>query len=58
MRLKTALSGLLTATVLSLGTSAYADSTLRLLTWGSYAPDELIDEVEGRYPEMTGEVAW
>ena len=58
MRLKTALSGLLTSTVLSVGSAAFADTTLRLLTWGSYAPDELIEKFEAQYPDITVEVTF
>ncbi|MEL7205433.1 MAG: extracellular solute-binding protein [Pseudomonadota bacterium] len=58
MRLKTALSGLLAATVLSVGSAAFADTTLRLLTWGSYAPDELIEKFEAKYPDITVEVTF
>ncbi|MEM9129963.1 MAG: extracellular solute-binding protein, partial [Pseudomonadota bacterium] len=58
MRLKTALAGLLAATILSAGSAAFADTTLRLLTWGSYAPDELIEKFEAKYPDITVEVTF
>lgn len=45
MRLKTTLVSLLAATVLSSASMAQAE-TLRLMTWGSYAPDELVKKFE------------
>lgn len=57
MRFKHALSGLLTATLLSTAMSANAE-TLRLLTWGSYAPDELVQKFEAKYPDITVEVTF
>ncbi|MEM7075300.1 MAG: extracellular solute-binding protein [Pseudomonadota bacterium] len=58
MSFKLAFSGLLTATMLSTGLPASADTTLRLLTWGSYAPDELIEKFEAKYPDITVEVTF
>ncbi|MEM9231802.1 MAG: extracellular solute-binding protein [Pseudomonadota bacterium] len=57
MRFKLALSGLLAATVLSTAFSASAE-TLRILTWGSYAPDELVEKFEAKYPDITVEVTF
>ncbi|MEM1399271.1 MAG: extracellular solute-binding protein [Pseudomonadota bacterium] len=57
MRTKLALSGLLTAALMSTAFSAQAE-TLRLLTWGSYAPDELVDKFEAKYPDITVEVTF
>ena len=39
------------------GTAAQAE-TLRLLTWGSYAPEELIQKFEERYPDIDVEVTF
>lgn len=58
MRLKSVFSSLLTATILSAALPASADTTLRLLTWGSYAPDELIEKFEAQYPDITVEVTF
>lgn len=41
--------------LLALVPTAHAE-TLRLLTWGSYAPDGLIDAFEEEYPDITVEV--
>lgn len=57
MRIRNALGGLLTATVLSTGFAAQAE-TLRLLTWGSYAPDELVKKFEEKYPDIDVEVTF
>ena len=32
--------------------------TLRLLTWGSYAPEELIQKFEAKYPDINVEVTF
>ncbi|RYH09632.1 extracellular solute-binding protein [Tropicimonas sp. IMCC6043] len=48
--------GLLAATALT-AVSASAE-TLRLLTWGSYAPEELIQKFEEKYPDITVEVTF
>jgi len=55
MTMKAPLAGLLAATMLA-GT-AHAD-TLRLLTWGSYAPEELIEKFEAEYPDIDVEVTF
>ena len=55
MLIKIAMAGLLAATMMS--TSAQAE-TLRLLTWGSYAPDELVKKFEAKYPGVTVEVTF
>ena len=52
---KLVMAGLLAATVMT--TTAQAE-TLRLLTWGSYAPDELIKKFEEKYPDITVEVTF
>ncbi|EDQ34220.1 Spermidine/putrescine-binding periplasmic protein [Hoeflea phototrophica DFL-43] len=51
-----AIAGLLAATALA-AVPAQAE-TLRLLTWGSYAPDELVKKFEAKYPEITVEVTF
>jgi len=55
MLIKIAMAGLLAATMMS--TSAQAE-TLRLLTWGSYAPNELVKKFEAKYPGVTVEVTF
>ncbi len=40
-----------------LASTAYAE-TLRLLTWGSYAPEELIQKFEEKYPDIEVEVTF
>jgi len=57
MHFKTTLAGLLAATMLAGAGSAQAE-TLRLLTWGSYAPDELIEKFEAEYPDIDVEVTF
>lgn len=52
---KLVMAGLLAASVMT--TAAHAE-TLRLLTWGSYAPDELIKKFEEKYPDITVEVTF
>ncbi|WP_068117366.1 extracellular solute-binding protein [Tropicimonas marinistellae] len=49
-------TSLLAATALS--ASAASAETLRLLTWGSYAPEELIQKFEEMYPDITVEVTF
>ena len=57
MSLKPLLAGAFTALVL--GTSGIASAeTLRLLTWGSYAPDNVIKMFEEKYPDITVEVTF
>jgi spermidine/putrescine transport system substrate-binding protein len=51
-----AIAGLLAATALA-AVPAQAE-TLRLLTWGSYAPDELVKKFEAKYPDITVEVTF
>ena len=43
---------------LILGISSAEAETLRLLTWGSYAPDELIAKFEKKYPDIKVEVTF
>ncbi|MGD1926280.1 MAG: extracellular solute-binding protein [Paracoccaceae bacterium] len=49
--------GLITALMLTTTSVANAE-TLRLLTWGSYAPDELIQKFEAKYPDIEVEVTF
>jgi spermidine/putrescine transport system substrate-binding protein len=56
MIMKLAIAGLLATTVMAAAT-AQAE-TLRLLTWGSYAPDELVKKFEEKYPDITVEVTF
>ncbi|WP_370399104.1 extracellular solute-binding protein [Sulfitobacter sp. JB4-11] len=45
--------------VLLLTTASFAQAeTLRLLTWGSYAPNELVDKFEAQYPDIDVEVTF
>ncbi|MCY0154878.1 extracellular solute-binding protein [Hoeflea alexandrii] len=56
MIMKLAIAGLLATTVMA---AALAQAeTLRLLTWGSYAPDELVKKFEEKYPDITVEVTF
>ena len=48
--------GLLAAATFT--TTSVSAETLRLLTWGSYAPDELIQKFEEMYPDITVEVTF
>lgn len=50
-------TGLVAALLLSTASFAQAE-TLRLLTWGSYAPEELIQKFEAKYPDITVEVTF
>jgi spermidine/putrescine transport system substrate-binding protein len=54
MRLTRILAALLTAT--ALGASPASAETLRLLTWGGYAPDNVIKLFEEKYPGIKVEV--
>ena len=56
MIMKLAIAGLLATTVMA-AAPAQAE-TLRLLTWGSYAPDELVKKFEEKYPDITVEVTF
>ena len=55
MRTKTMITTVAAALVLGAASIAQAE-TLRLLTWGSYAPDELIQKFEAENPDTTVEV--
>tara|TARA_R110002072_G_scaffold2069_6_gene17415 strand:- start:6700 stop:7776 length:1077 start_codon:yes stop_codon:yes gene_type:complete len=55
MRLRATFAGLLAATMLTAVTTAQADE-LRLLTWGSYAPDAVIKLFEEKYPDIKVQV--
>ncbi len=46
------------AVPLLLGLSAAQAETLRLLTWGSYAPDKVIEMFEAEYPDIKVEVTF
>jgi len=56
MIMKLAMAGLLATTVVAV-VPAQAE-TLRLLTWGSYAPDELVKKFEAANPDITVEVTF
>ena len=51
------ITGVVAAMMLTTASYAQAE-TLRLLTWGSYAPDELVQKFEERYPDITVEVTF
>ncbi len=57
MKLTTKITSLVVASILSTSTMAQAE-TLRLLTWGSYAPDALVKKFEARYPDIDVEVTF
>lgn len=58
-RFKTAMTVTGLAAALTLGTAGVsAAETLRLLTWGSYAPEELIQKFEEKYPDIDVEVTF
>ncbi|WP_106754321.1 extracellular solute-binding protein [Pannonibacter carbonis] len=57
MHTRTMLAGLLAATMLA-GVSGANAETLRILTWGSYAPDELIQKFEAENPGVKVEVTF
>lgn len=48
--------GLAASTALT--STAVSAETLRLLTWGSYAPEALVDKFEAQYPDITVEVTF
>ncbi len=54
LKLTTCLAG----TVMLMGVSSAQAETLRLLTWGSYAPDNVIKLFEEKYPDITVEVTF
>ncbi len=55
MRTGTMSAALLAATMLTAAATAQAE-TLRLLTWGGYAPEEIIQKFEAKYPDIKVEV--
>lgn len=57
MSMKKTITGLLAATMLTGAGSAQAE-TLRLLTWGSYAPEALVQKFEKEYPDIDVEVTF
>jgi len=46
------------AAALANASGAQAEQTLRLLTWGSYAPDKVIEMFEAKYPDIKVEVTF
>ena len=48
-------AALLAATMLTAASTAQAE-TLRLLTWGGYAPEDVIQKFEEKYPDIDVEV--
>ena len=50
-------AALIAATILTAATAAQAE-TLRLLTWGSYAPEGVVKMFEEKYPDITVEVTF
>ncbi|MGO1120593.1 extracellular solute-binding protein [Rhodovibrionaceae bacterium A322] len=57
MRLKATFASLLAATILSTASAANAED-LRLLTWGSYAPEGVIKLFEEKYPDIKVQVTF
>lgn len=57
MKKRYAITGVVAAVMLA-STSLASAETLRLLTWGSYAPEELIQKFEERYPDIDVEVTF
>lgn len=57
MTLKYKTTGLVAALMLTTASFAQAE-TLRILTWGSYAPDALVQKFEERYPDIDVEVTF
>ena len=55
--MKSVLSAITASVALSLASGAQAE-TLRLLTWGSYAPDNIIEMFEEKYPDIDVEVTY
>jgi spermidine/putrescine transport system substrate-binding protein len=56
MKLKSLVTGLLSATALVAVSGVANAETLRLLTWGGYAPDNVIQLFEKEYPDIDVEV--
>ncbi|SMF80819.1 spermidine/putrescine transport system substrate-binding protein [Tistlia consotensis] len=52
------LSASAAALVLLAGTGGAEAETLRLLTWGSYAPDKIVEAFEKKYPDIHVEVTF
>ncbi|MGB3409442.1 MAG: extracellular solute-binding protein [Jannaschia sp.] len=50
--------GLLAGTALCVAAAPLSAETLRLLTWGSYAPDEVVEMFEAEYPDIDVEVTY
>lgn len=57
MRIKLMIAGLMAATVMTTAATAQAE-TLRLMTWGSYAPEALVQKFEAKYPDIKVEVTF
>jgi spermidine/putrescine transport system substrate-binding protein len=58
MKLKSLIAGLLGATAFVAVSGSASAETLRLLTWGSYAPDNVIELFEKEYPDIDVEVTF
>ncbi|MEZ5837001.1 MAG: hypothetical protein R3D03_14915 [Geminicoccaceae bacterium] len=56
--MKSPLKLMLAGTAMMLMTSSASAETLRLLTWGSYAPEELIKKFEAENPDIDVEVTF
>lgn len=57
MKTKFTLAGIVSALMLTTAPLAQAE-TLRILTWGSYAPEALVQKFEERYPDIEVEVTF
>jgi len=57
MRNRLKFAGVLAAAMLATTSFAQAEE-LRILTWGSYAPDELVKKFEAKYPDIKVEVTF
>jgi len=55
MRIKTTIASMLAATFM-MGVGSAQAETLRLLTWGGYAPDSVIEKFKEKYPDIDVEV--
>lgn len=57
MQMKSVLTAVTASVALSLSAASQAE-TLRLLTWGSYAPENIIEMFEEKYPDIEVEVTF
>ncbi len=55
---KIILGGVVTAALLAVTSGVANAEKLRLLTWGSYAPDKVIEMFEAKYPDIEVEVTF